>query len=463
MASAIVLLPFYISLLPTAVYGALSLYLAFALFIQVLVAYSFDASLYVHYHEFKNDKHKLSVFVSSAFVLMVLIGVGVGLIMTLLGQWVFALVFDDARISFFPFGIMSVVVGFFQAIFKVYSNLMQSREKPETFFWSNLLLFALIALLTIAGLYMFPATLMGPIGGRVIAGAVLTAWVFYRVLREYGFHVDFSALKSSFSFNHYLFIYQLQQWVINNIDRFIMVLFLPVASVGIYDFAMKCLVVIEYIMNGLNSSFFPKVVSTLVAQQEKRSTVELNRYYNVLTAIVMVLISGAILTLPWIVEWMDTRQGYDDAVKYFPFIAVIYILKSIRLYFASPYAALKYTRPLPVFYMIISAVKIGGLFLLIESWGIMGVVASSLLSAGIDIVLLRFGITGKFVFEYNKFKLLVAPLALMVVVLVAEPLLAAQFGWQLHLFYAGMVLVLLLWFYRNEWRLLKLNKTITKG
>ena len=93
MASAIILLPFYISFLPTQVYGALSLYLAFSLFVQILVAYSFDSSTYIHYHEYKADFSKLSSFISSAFVFMLLIGAGVGLVLVVLGDIMFDLIF----------------------------------------------------------------------------------------------------------------------------------------------------------------------------------------------------------------------------------------------------------------------------------------------------------------------------------------------------------------------------------
>ena len=74
MASALILLPFYIQYLSTEVYGALQIYLAFSLLVQILVTFSFDTSVYIHYHEFKNDPKKLSVFISSAFVFMLLIG-----------------------------------------------------------------------------------------------------------------------------------------------------------------------------------------------------------------------------------------------------------------------------------------------------------------------------------------------------------------------------------------------------
>ncbi len=104
LASAIILLPFYVYYLPTTVYGALSLYMAFALFVQIVVIFSFDSSTYIHYHDFKNDPPRLASFMSSMFVFMLLTGTVTGLILVFLGDFVFGLVFDDSRISFFPSG-----------------------------------------------------------------------------------------------------------------------------------------------------------------------------------------------------------------------------------------------------------------------------------------------------------------------------------------------------------------------
>lgn len=461
MASAILLLPFYITYLPTQVYGALSLYLAFSIFIQIVVAYSFDSSIYIHYHDYKNDVKKLSSFISSAFIFMIFIGAGVGLLFALIGDLVFDWIFDDEKISFFPFGIMSVATGIFQALFKVYCNILQSSEKPLLFLRSNILSFVFIAGLTIGGLYLFPSTLIGPIAGRMLAGLVVVCWTLYRVFSQFGSRFDYGLLKSTFGFNHYAFIYQIQLWVINYFDRFLMLFFLPLASIGIYDFALKCLIVIEFIMSGLHNSFSPKVVSAVTEQTVKGSTPEINRYYHGLTALVMLMISSGILILPFAVNFIDQDRGYGDAVQYFPYVAILYVLKSMRLFFAVPYGILKYTKPLPVIYFFISVVKIGLMVLLIRSFEIYGVVASTLISAALEILLLRYVLREKFNFQYNIFKIVIAPVMLLTVVLFLEPLLGKDFAWELHLFYLVVTVGFLLWVYRNELKLFNFTKILS--
>lgn len=460
MASAVLLLPFYIQYLSAQVYGALALYLAVSLFVQILVTYSFDTSAYIHYHEYKNDTGKLSSFISSAFIFMLLIGAGVGIVLTVLGELLVDLIFHDSGISFYPFGLMAVTTGIFQAVFKVYSTILQSREKPVLYLRLNLLLFMLIAGFTVAGLYAYPESLVGPVGGRLLAGLIVAGWVLNKTFGEFGFHFNYPLLKSTFGFNHYAFIYQVQQWVVNYADRFLMLFFLPLASVGVYDFAVKCLLVIELVMNGLHTSFYPKVVSTVMSQSEKTSTVEINRYYHGLTAVVMVLVSLGIFVLPFLVNLLNTTRGYQEVVQYFPYLAVLYLVRCLRLFFSSPYGILKFTKPLPGIYAAVAVIKIVFILLLIKPFGIYGLVAAALVSLVIEIILLRVVINKKFSFRFNANKMILTPMLLLAMVLILEPTAAKQYVWQVHILYVVVAGASLLWVYRNELKALLFSKIL---
>lgn len=454
MASALILLPFYIHHLSTEVYGALTVYMAFTLFIQIAAAFSFDSSVYIHYHEFKNDKRKLSVFISSAFVFMILIGLGVSVVLALTGDLIFETVLQQENVSFYPYGLASVGSGVLQALFKVHSSLLQSREKPETFFWSNVLSFGLIASFTLIGLELFPNSLMGPIVGRFAAAVITAAWVLFRIFKEFGFHYDFGWLRTSFSFNTYTYIYQLLQWTINHFDRILMLLMLSLSEVGIYAFAIQCLIALELLMNSLHSSFYPQVVSNIMGQKEKHSTPEVNRYYHGLTAVIMLCACIGIFTLPWIIETFVYKKAYQQTIPYLPYLAAIYFFRTMRLYFTAPYGILKYTKPLPVIYFIVAAVKIVLMLLLMPSMKIYGVIVASLVSAVLELLMLRFAIGDKFTFQYNFFKVVGLPMLLFAAIITLEPLLADTAPYLLHLFYLLFTATLLWWAYRNEIQLL---------
>jgi O-antigen/teichoic acid export membrane protein len=454
MASAVILLPFYVGYLSTSDFGALSIYFAFAIFVQLLTTYSFDTSLYIHFHEFKNDRKKLSSFTSSAFILMLAIGLCVGLVFTFFGELAFRNIFVEKSIAFYPYGMMAAVAGIFQALFKVYGNFLQSREKPQIYLWSNIVSFALIAGVTILGLKMYPHTLTGPIGGRLVAAVLSGLWALVMVFREFGFHFNFPLLRTSFSFNFYTFLYQFLQWVINYFDRIFMVFFLALDQVGVYDFAMKCLLIIEFILNGLHNSFYPKVVSTLMAQERKESTPEINRYYHGFISMIMLLICLCVFSFPWAIETFVSKPGYREAIRYVPYISLIYIFRAIRLFYAAPYGILKYTKPLSGIYISVSIVKISVMWLLIDRFGLYGVICASVLAAILEIALLRSAIGTRFTFRYNFLKIIVVPAVVFLMIAVLEPLFGAEAPNLLHLFYIVVCVVLLAWVYRNELKLI---------
>lgn len=454
MASALILLPLYIHHLSTETYGALTIYLSFSLLIQIFVTFSFDTSLYIHFHEFKNDFKKLSVFVSSAFIFMVIIGIILALLFTILGDIMFKLVLPEKNISFFPYGLASVGAGVFQALFKVYSSLLQSREKPETFFWSNVLSFTMIASFTVIGLELYPNSLMGPIVGRLLAALIAGIWVMARIFQEFGFQYDFAWLRSSFGFNTYTFIYQILQWIINYFDRIVMLFVLSLGDVGVYVFATQCLIALELLMNGLHNSFYPKVVGAVMESPEKQSTPSINRYYHGLTAVIMCTVCIGVFLLPWAIEAFVYKPSYQASIPYLPYLATIYFFRTMRLYFTVPYGILKYTKPLPIVYAVVAGCKIILMILLMPSFGVFGVIAASLFSAALEIVLLRNSIGNMFRFRFNFFKVVGAPLALFLLILLIEPLWGKSYPYATHLVYLLSCAGLLWWAYRNEIQLI---------
>lgn len=459
MASAILLLPFYLTYLSPSLYGSFALYSGFSLLVQVFITYSFDTSVYTYFHEYKHDKEKLARFVSSAFTFILILGVLTGLGFAFVGSWVFAKVYSESKILFYPYGLLSVVTALFQAAIKVNSSLMQTQEKAISFLWFNLLSFSLIAFFTIGGLLIFPNDLMGPITGRFLAVAISGLWVLASIYRQFGFHFDFPLIKSTFGFNQPVLVYQIIQWFNNYYDKVMMQFYLPMAQIGTYDFAYKCMSSIEFVLVGLYNSFTPKVLGMVALQTEKKATREINRYYNGLTAVIILLVGLSIFAFPILFQWFN-KPNYLGAIAWMPFIAVTYLLRSMRFYVAMPYAALKYSRPLPYFYFIIVASKILLMIILLPTYGVMGVIVATWAGYVMEVLILYFGIRLKFHFQFNAFKLITAPLAIAILIVTIEPLWGAAHPSVAHSFYILIGAGVLLWGYRNEIKVFQLTKIL---
>jgi O-antigen/teichoic acid export membrane protein len=460
MASAVILMPFYIQYLSTDLYGVGMVCLAFSVLVQILASYSFDTSLFVNYHELKHDNTRLRTYVSSAFIFMLMLGVVLTIFFALTGEFFFTYFVKKKQLSFYPYGLISVGIGVFQAIFKVHSNLLQTREKSETYFWANVINFAIIAAASVAGMILFPNTLIGPLGGRLLAGGLMTLWVLFRVFRAYGWHFKSPWQQTSARFNALTFVYQILQWVVVYIDKMIIPIYLTFSAAGIYDFATKCLVPVELMLNGLNSTINPKVVQRMSEQPVKTATVEINRYYYGLVSVILLVLCLSIAFIPWVVDLFVKKSGYAAAVPYIPYIAVVFIFRATRLYFVTPYAVLKKMGTLTVINVFVSALKVGLMVLFIAKWQLYGVVASAVLAYAAELVLLWYNLKNDYVMRFNAFKLFVAPLLMFAVIVVSEPLLGVHYPVPVHLGYGILCAGLLYVAYRNEIKLIDPFKII---
>jgi O-antigen/teichoic acid export membrane protein len=463
MASAIILLPFYLGYLSASNFGVLSVFTGISALIQVFVTYSFDTAIYSYYHDYKNDPKKLAAFVTSIFIFILILGGAVCVLSTLTGPLVYGLFFAKVKISFYPYGLLSVITGIFQSVFKVFSNLLQAQEKADRFLRSNLFLFTTIALFTILGLYFFPDDLLGPIGGRMLALTISTVWVITRVYLQFGFQFDKAIIKKMLGFNQPILLYQILQWANVYYDRLLMSRYLPLSSVGVYDLAVKCLMALEFIVAGFNSSFLPRVLGAIALQRKKKTTVEINRYYNGLTAVSIILVALSIFTLPLIVEWMVQwfhKPDYLKAVPLIPWVATGYLFRSMRLYVAMPYAALKNSRPLPIYYSVVIGLKIGMMVWLMNLYGIPGVIYSAWIGYLVEVLILYWGIENKFEFKFNTTKLVIAPVLFGILIVAVEPLLGIRFPYLAHTIYLVVAAIVLFWAYRNELRTLEWNKIL---
>lgn len=460
MANAVLLLPFYLHYLPAQDFGALALYLSFSIVVQIIVTYSFDASLYLYFHDFKRDPQKLAVLVSSSFTFIVLLGIAVSVILWATGGVLFHYFFGGRGLDFYPYGVFSVVTAVFQSVFKVNNSLLQSREKPVLFLWSNLLSFLLVAGFTIAGLKVFPNTLMGPVGGRMLAFVISGLWVLARIYKEFGIHFNLSLLRTTFAYNSYQCIYQLQQWVINYFDRILIAAIISMTDLGVYDFTIKCLLVLDFVISGIFNSFFPKILSHSSDQALAGSSIEINRYYHGLTAAIMIMVSGTILVLPVLITVLVKKPGYSESVDFVPYASLVFLLRGMKFFFGLPYNTMKHSKPLPVIFMIVAVGKVAVSYLLIKQFGIYGAIAATVMAAGGEVVLLWLWMRAKFAYFFNPLKLIIGPLLLMVTVLVSEPLLHFSFPWQAHLGYVLLTCLLLVWLYRKEIVLLDIRKIL---
>ncbi|MBI4945111.1 MAG: oligosaccharide flippase family protein [Bacteroidetes bacterium] len=452
LASSVILLPFYTNFLETPDFGILAIYISFTFLIQIFVNFGFDTYTGIHFYEYKDNKEKLREYIGTVVISLLILGAFFTALSLLVGKISFGILFQQKEISFFPFGFMSVLTAICNSFFKTYTGLLINQQRPMRFFWVNLFNFILTIVISLAGLFLYPHTLIGPMWGRLLSGVGIFLLAFYFFYAEFGLAFQTKLLRGIFNFCLPIFIFFLMSWVLSYIDRYIINYFLTTSDVGVYDFAVKCTLLIDFLLMGLSNSVAPKIYKIWTDEKTGySSTMEVNRYYNAFTAVTVLMIALTILCIPIFVPMIVYKESYYAAFEFVPLLSLSFVFRGVYTMYLMPILFLKKTKVLPKIFFFSAVIQIIVSILMVKQWGLMGVVWSMLITKPIQVLFLSYESKKIFQFTFNEMKLLVMPLAYLLIVIFADVFLREKINsivlHAIELVLAGGMIFLV---YRNE-------------
>ena len=375
-ASGFLLLPWLTENLTPEQFGINALYISLMYLVQIVASFGLETAISTIYFEHKEDAGKLRAVIGTIFLGVIIIG-GFTLIFFISGGFniLTYILGGKSYLNLVPFGLMTIISAIFNAIFKVYSTLLIYRQQPIKFFTLNITNFIVTVLATLILLYIFPFTLYGPILGRLIPAFVSAFIVGVSLMNEYGLSWDRTVIKEIFRLTLPLFIYSFLSWIVNYIDRFLVLGILKDPTVvGVYDIAIKLVLFLDLIMAGLVSTINPHIFGIWKAENSKVSTPEINRYYSGLTAFFMLMVPLFVLLAPFIVPIFIRNPIYLTAFPYIGILSIGFLTRVWFYMFMAPIVFFKNTRSLPKVLLFSSVFEIGVGLLPIKQFGIQGMV-----------------------------------------------------------------------------------------
>lgn len=455
LASQLVLLPFYTNSLSTHSFGLLAIYTSFALLVQMLVNFGLDTTIGIHYFDYKNDTTGLKKYMGIVASALIIMGILFTVLLCIGGPFLFD-VFDDDELQFYPYGFLSVLTAVFSSFFRTYSNLLTNQQRPERFFWINLSNFIITIIVSLAGIYLYPGTLAGPIGGRFLAGMAMFLVTFFFMQKEFGLRWDKAILKSAILFSFPILLYNIMSWVLSFADRYIINYFMKAKDVGVFDFAIKCTIVIEFIQAGLGNSIFPKIYSMWKDQDIAHSTPEVNKYYSGFTALSVIIVAVMIITIPLAIPLFVYKPDYYEAFVYTPLICLGFLFRGLFNMYLAPIYFFKRTSVLPRLYLVISIVQLLLEIVLIKYFGLWGAVWALLIIKPLQALVLYTESRKLFGFSFNKTKLIGLPVMYSAAVIVLELLLGDSMNRiLLHAIELAVAVIAVAALYKQEMKQLK--------
>lgn len=449
LASSIILLPFYTNLLTNNDFGLLAIFISFTLLIQVFVNFSFDSMVGIHYIELKGQPEKLKKYISTVYITLILIGAVFTALSFITGPQIFIWIFKG-QIAFFPYGFMCVITAVFNSFFKTYTFLLINQQRPIRFMWLNLFNFILTLFISIVGLYLYPQTLIGPMYGRLLSGSGIFLLALIYFISESGIQFKLKELKGAVSFCAPIVVYLSMIWVISYIDRFIINYFNDPALVGIFDFSVKCTLLIDFVHGGLISAIYPKVYSIWKEQNIKHSTSEVNKYFHSLSALNLLMIAATILFIPLIVPLVVTNENYYLSFQFLPILSVSFITRAMMNMYIAPLYFFKKTIVLPKVFFITAVFQFIISFFMVKYFGLWGAVWAILLVKPIQLIIMWYESNKIFKFSFNPVKLIYLPLIYSILVITTNYFLKDLNYYLINSISFITVCLLIFFVYKNE-------------
>ena len=221
MLSGFILLPFYTGdILSEKNYGYLTLHLAFALLFQGVFLFCLDNFIGPVVIESGHDGNVLKKKISAInYYGLLFSGFCIALLFIFGPAILHSGFYGDLPMQFYPFMCSTVITSFFNAYFKLYCNHLIYTGQSRRYLIANVTNFIATISISVSALYFFGDSIMGPLVGRLLSGAIVFVLAFVFLWRYCGAQPDKVFLKEIIKFCLPFLLFFVLNWIFNNVDR----------------------------------------------------------------------------------------------------------------------------------------------------------------------------------------------------------------------------------------------------
>lgn len=454
LASGLILLPFYSNWLTESQFGILALYIAFTLFMQILFNLGFDNLISVSYIENKNDLKKQREVISTIAMGLIFTGIFLILVLLFFGDNIIKVFSGNTGkgviLSFLPYGLMSIITAFFNSFFKTYTILIIYQQKSLKYITLNLINFLLTIAISLGWLYSKKYSLDGPMYGRLLSGVAIFLIAIFFFVKEYGikFRIDYFGTLAKLG--SYFVIYQLLSWMLSYIDRYLIAGSLSTTDVAIYDFILKCLVVIEFITSGLTSAILPNVFNYWTGQDHIMPSAPVNRYFNGFTLVICLMIPAYAIILMLALPLIQIKEWYFNSYPFVPILAAGFIFVLLRQIYSWPLLFKKRSAKLTVAFAYSAVLQILFMSIGLRYFGLWGLIWAGFLAKPFQILFMYLESRKYATLNLSFKKQFLLPLISISTVIIFSLVLGYEHYYLILLIQLFVTLIAGYWVYKNE-------------
>jgi O-antigen/teichoic acid export membrane protein len=211
--------------------------------------------------------------------------------------------------------------------------------------------------------------------------------------------------------------------------------------VAIFDLAARLTLLVNFLIDGLNSAIAPNVFSLMREPASERQVKELNKYCSAFNLVTLLAIPFNILMLPIILPLFINDVKYLEAFIYFGIICSGFAVRGITNLYMFPILFQKKTSRLILINGAAAAMQLGLGYVMVRYFKLYGA-AYTLIAVKVALVIMAaWWCRDMWMAGFNKMKMVVLPASVILVIGVSE-LFISEYGMMMHLIHLAETILI---------------------
>lgn len=365
-AAEFLLIPIFTRYLTPKDYGVTGILLSYIGVILPFLIIGLQGYITFIYYQFEKDKEKLKTIIFSIFLFQLFISALVTILFILAGGRIWAVV-TNGEISFNPFAIITILICFFESINAIPMALYQIQHKAMKYMRLQLGIFSLNVVFSILLVVIFRLGAQGKMLSTLLPYAIIGLYNAVSIfISFFSIKIDFQHIFKGLSYGIPLIPHSLSGWALTAADRMILVNFVSLESIGLYNFGYSVGTAMNVIVNAINLAWMPHYFQVMNKQKDPNSTIikELSQYIIAIGAVCLV---GILFNYEVIYYLLP--KAYRGATIYIGPILLGYFFVGLNKFAIAPLFFYKKTSLVPLITGASAITNIGLNFLLIPIYG----------------------------------------------------------------------------------------------
>ncbi|KAA1162032.1 hypothetical protein EU508_06375 [Pseudoalteromonas fuliginea] len=319
-AAMLLLLPIITTHLTTFQYGVVSTIVMITSFLASLIALSLHGALFRYYHRYGERIGK--VLISTLLIFLISLSF-ISIVLIIVFGWFYSFSYET-ELPFTPYWFFISIISASSAIISFTFNVFKITENRNVLVKLSVFKLLLITALIVFFIVGMGLADIGYLWGMSISVTVIAFMSVMNIFIKYGMKFEIRILKKSLTYSLPIVPISISNILSNLIDRFYIIQYLGVASVGVYYLGIQITSIILMIMQAINSAYTPMFFRQVRGELDKMFYFYSELYISVslLLSVLIYIISSAFINnyLP---------QEYSDVLKVLPIFFIIATVNSL--------------------------------------------------------------------------------------------------------------------------------------